>query len=69
MNLESKVEVALEIVNSLIADFSLTNEIETGDYVATLISYRDLIYAHDEETVDFVIKNYGHIIKEEVKSL
>lgn len=67
MDLEVKIEVALEILNSLIADFSATDTDENKQYLETLLIERAQVLNQDEEVINKVISEYGPIIREEVK--
>ena len=66
MDLEIKIEVALEILNSLIADFSATDTNENEAYLQKLLIERAQVQNQDEEVIDRVISVYGPIVKEEV---
>ena len=67
MDLEVKIEVALEILNSLIADFGATDTDENRQYLETLLIERAQVLNQDEEVINKVISEYGPIIREEVK--
>ena len=66
MDLEIKIEVALEILNSLIADFSAIDTNENREYLETLLFERAQVQNQDEEVINKVISVYGPIVKEEV---
>ena len=67
MDLETKIEVATEILNSLIASESLIDASENNEFLADLLFERAQVLSQDEEIINNVIEEYGPIIKTEVK--
>lgn len=62
MDLEMKVELATEILNSLIGSESMIDASENNEYLTTLLFERAQVANLDEEVVDRVIKEYGPIV-------
>ena len=67
MDLETKVEVAMEILNSLIASESMIDASENNQFLTDLLFERAQVLDQDEEIINKVIAEYGPIIKTEVK--
>lgn len=67
MNLDTKVELATEIINSLIASESMIDASDNNQYLADLLFERAQIQNQDMDVIEKVIREYGPIIKSEVK--
>lgn len=67
MDLETKVEVAVEILNTLIARESMIDASENNENLANLLFTRAQVMNLDEEVTEQVIRDFGPIIKSEVK--
>ena len=67
MNLDTKVELATEIINSLIASESMIDASDNNQYLADLLFERAQIQNQDMDVIEQVIREYGPIIKSEVK--
>ena len=67
MDLETKVEVAVEILNTLIARESMIDASENNENLANLLFTRAQVMNLDEEVAEQVIRDLGPIIKSEVK--
>ncbi len=67
MNLDTKIELATEIINSLIASESMIDASDNNQYLADLLFERAQIQNQDMDVIEKVIREYGPIIKSEVK--
>ena len=67
MNLENKMEIALDIIN-----LKIVNELKAGcdansDYFNNLLYEKEQIYAFNQEIIEKTIKVYGKEIKKSLK--
>ena len=67
MDLETKIEVATEILNTLIAAESMIDSSENNAHLDDLLFTRAQVLDQDEEIINKVIEDFGPIIKTEVK--
>ncbi len=67
MDLDTKVELANEVLNTLIASESMIDASENNEILATLLFERAQVQSQDLEVIDRVIREYAPIIKTEIK--
>lgn len=63
MSINTKLEVALEVIAAKIADVSKKGYTIEDDELKTLLNERQKMYLGNEEIIDKIIKEYGPEIK------
>lgn len=63
MSLNTKLEVALEVLSAKIADLSKKGYTVEDEQMKILLDEREKMYLGDEEVLDKIIKVYGPEIK------
>lgn len=63
MSLNTKLEIAVEVMSAKIANLSNAGYNETNEEMQLLLKERSQMYAGNEEVIDKIIKVYGPEIK------
>lgn len=67
MDINTKVEVACEILNSLIASESMIDADEENELLQDLLFKRAQVLNLDEDVIEEVITEYGPVVKNGLK--
>lgn len=66
MNLNTKLEVAVDIMSTMIARVANNSENFDEEILQNLLYEREEMYKSNEEVLDKIINVYGKILKEEI---
>ena len=69
MNMNTKLEVAVEILAAKIANMSNAGYDVTTEEMKKLLKERELMYSGDEEVIDKIINVYGPEIKKKFEGI
>ena len=69
MSLNTKLEVAVEILSAKIANLSNAGYNETNDEMQILLKEREKMYSGDEEVIEKIINVYGPEIKKKYEEV